>query len=261
VISDSDESRRQNGPGDSIAAISARTLMRTAYEALEWPEPESLDFPTGGGGEEPFCQDESCATLENACNNQGFCCDTYAAQCLGAADDHSFQQGVGAFLKNGDRGFRGLDFQARLVWEERFGACSNADAGEDFVAKLVAAANADPSATVEDVIAAIKDRLIGEAVIDDEGDPSEALQLEMLFGGALDRTAATVTDLESSARQLCGVLLSSPQFVLSGAAGRGGEVPKLTPEPWTFDTVCTAVASRVTPATVSCGGDGSLTVE
>ena len=98
-------------------------------------------------------------------------------------------------------------------------------------------------------------------MVDTEGDPSEATQLETLFGGPLDRKASEATGLEAAARQLCGVLLSSPQFVLSGAAGRGGEVPKLTPEPWTFGTVCGAVAPRVSDATVTCGTDGTLTVE
>lgn len=263
VISDADEARRHNGSGDAIAAVSARTLMRTAYAALEWPVPD-LDFP--GGGDGGFCSGLSCGQLEGACD-QGFCCDTYEAQCTGgggAADEKGFQTGVGAFIKNGERGFRGLDFAARLVWEDRFGACTMASASDDFVARIVAAAQADPAATVADVVVAIKDRLIGEPSIATAGTPPESEALAALLGGPLDRVASTVTDLEARARALCGVLLSSPQFVLSGAAGRGGDVPRLTPEAWRFDAVCEQVAPRFAAGegglTVTCAGDGTLTV-
>lgn len=262
VISDTDEARRLNGAGDGIAAISARTLMRTAYEALEWPVPDKLDFPAGGGGE-AFCAGASCPELQNACN-QGFCCDTYQDQCVGgggAEDELPFQAGVGAFLKNGERGFRGLDFQARLVWEDRFGACTNPNVTGDFVDDLIAAAQADSTATVEDVVEALKDRLIGHPGVDHGGDRSEADAIGDLYGGALSRSASTVTNLETSTRQLCGVLLSSPQFVLSGAAGKSlPEAPKLTPTAFQFDAVCDDLAARTgTSATVTCA-DGTLTV-
>jgi len=259
VISDSVEARRLNGPGDAIAAISSRTLMRTAYEALEWPVPDKLDFP--GGSDGGFCNGLSCVDLDDACN-QGFCCDTYEDQCVGGGggdDEVPFQTGVGAFLKNGERGFRGLDFQARLVWEDRFGACINSGAAGDFVDDLVAPAQADADATVEDVVEALKDRLIGHPGVDHAG--GEANAIGNMFGGALDRAPSEVTDLEGSVRQLCGVLLSSPQFVLSGAAGESLPVaPRLTPEPWRFDAVCTDVAARTgTAATITCAGDGTLT--
>ncbi len=263
VISDADEARRHNGPGDAIAAISARTLMRTAYEALGWPTPDELDFP--GGGDGGFCGGLSCGQLANACD-QGFCCDTYAAQCQGGGggdDELPFQTGVGAFMKNGERGFRGLDFAARLVWEDRFGVCAKPaamGASDDFVDELVTAAQADATATVADVVLALKDRFTGEAVIDAEGTPAEAVALTTLLGGALDRPAASATDLEARLRVLCGVLLSSPQFVLSGAAGRGGDVPRLTPAEWRFDAVCADVAPRIAGLTVTCAGDGTLTV-
>ena len=67
---------------------------------------------------------------KHACNQFGACCATWDQQCNGgggggsSVDEFAFQQGIGAFLKNGERGFRGLDFQARLVWEDRFGTCA-----------------------------------------------------------------------------------------------------------------------------------------
>jgi hypothetical protein len=252
VISDDDEARRGNGPGDAVAAVSARTLIRTAHAALEWAEPGNLDFPPGDGG---FCVGLSCPQLENACQF-GFCCDTFQAQCFGeggGTDELGFQQGIGAFLKNGDRGFRGLDFQARLVWEDRFAGCADPAGGDDFIDQVIAAAAARADATVGDVIVAVKDRLIGEPGIDPA---REATALAELFGGPLDRPASTVADLEARTRQLCGVLLSSPQFVLSGVAGRGGEVPRLTPPAWQSGPVCERVAPRIEQVGVAVACDG-----
>jgi hypothetical protein len=252
VISDDDEARRQNGAGDAVAPVSARTLLRSVFAALDWEVPAGLDFPTGDGG---FCSGFECDDLEEFCD-QGFCCETYEAQCLGGGggevDELAFQQGTGAFLKNGERGFRGLDFQARLHWEDRFGRCNNPGSSDDFVDVVVAAASADGAATARDVVVALKDRLIGEPAVDD---PAERAALEALLGGGLDTPAAEVPELAARVRQLCGVLLSSPQFLLSGAAGQGGAVPRLTPAAWQFDAVCGRVAGRITAVDVSCGAD------
>lgn len=247
VITDDDEARRLNGPGDSIAAVSARTLMRHVFEAMEWDVPADINFP---GGTEAGCSGLPCNELEGYCDF-GFCCQTYNAECLGGGgvviDEFQFQQGVGAFIKNGERGFRGLDFQARLVWEDRFGTCENPFPTTDFVDRIVAAATG--TATVSDVVVAVKDRLIGEPSID-AGDETAAL--EALFGAPLTSPASGVTGLETRLRQLCGVILSSPQFVLSGAAGRGGTAPTLTPSEWAFDAVCADVGPRV----ADFGGSG-----
>jgi hypothetical protein len=270
VISDSEAARRLNGPGDSVAAVSARTLLRSAFTAMDWAEPSSVDFP-GGGGEDPgFCQGATCQELEDACNQFGACCATWDAQCNGGGgggstvDEFSFQQGIGAFLKNGERGFRGLDFQARLVWEDRFGTCANPSSTDDFVDALVAAAAADSTATVGDVVAALKDRLVGAPAVDTSagsGAMAESDALASLYGVGLDQPASSVTELETKTRQLCGVILSSPQFLLSGAAGRGGDVPKLTPSDWTFDAVCGELSSRLpgSGVTAACA-DGAITV-
>jgi hypothetical protein len=262
VISDGDEARRLNGPGDAVAAISARALMRTAYVALEWAVPEDLDFPGTGGGE-PFCQGYSCGQLQNFCSEFDACCVTYENQCLGGggggfADELPFQTGVGAFLKNGERGFRGLDFQARLVWEDRFGACANPSTADDFVDKVVAAATASATATLEDVVAVVKDRLLGEPAIDDA---AEIAAVEAILDAPLSTLASAATELEAKVRAFCGVLTSSPQFLLTAIAGKGGEVPALTPTEYRFEAICGAVEARgLGPDfTLACEG-GTLTV-
>ena len=63
----------------------------------------------------------------------------------------------------------------------------------------------------------------------------------------------------SAARQYCGALLGTPQFLLQGIAGRGGERPKLTPTDAGYDAVCADVATHVAGRTVSCAG-GKLTL-
>ena len=59
------------------------------------------------------------------------------------------------------------------------------------------------------------------------------------------------------ARQLCGALLESPQFLLQGIAGRGGDRPKLTPMSAGYDAICTDVSGHVAGA--ACTG-GKLTL-
>lgn len=256
VIADSDPERRQNGPGDAVTAVDARTLVSATTAALDWtPPPAASRFPDYGDG----CEESSCMQMQGYCNQFGACCNSYKAACMMGGVMPSvqvpFERGVGMFLRNSERGFRGLDFQARLVWEDRYGACTRPDwVSADFIDKLVAAAASDPAATVEDVAAAIKDRLIGEPAI---VDGNEVAALEGMFGTALTMPASMAS--VSAARQLCGALLGSPQFLLQGIAGRGGERPRLTPTDAGYDAICADVAAKVVGRTVSCAG-GTLTL-
>jgi hypothetical protein len=59
-------------------------------------------------------------------------------------------------------------------------------------------------------------------------------------------------------RQLCGVLLSSPQFLLGGlAAPDNTYVPVLTPDEHSYGSVCNALAGRGldAPLQISCAPD------
>lgn len=257
VTADSDPERRGNGPGDAIAPVSARTLLSAAYSALAWPPPPNQQFPS----DEEGCDQLTCPQLGAACQFNGTCCDTYDVQCNGQPpvndpEELPFLRAVGVFLKAGDRGFRGLDFQARLAWEDRFGICAKPFrvGGDDFIDRAVAAGHASATATVGDVVAVLKDRLIGEPQV---GAGAEAAALEALLGQPLAAPASNLT--VASARRLCGVLLSSPQFVLQGLAGRGGTAPALTLPEDGFDPVCARLAAAP-PAgwTITCA-PGALT--
>lgn len=254
VISDADPRRRQNGPGDAVTAVDPRTLVTATNAALDWaPPPAASRFPDYGDG----CEVETCQQMSSYCSQAQACCNAYQASCvmngLKPSEQVPFERGVGMFLRNSERGFRGLDFQARLVWENRYGACTKPPwVTSDFITKIVAAAAADPSATIGDLASAIKDRIVGESAI---VEANEISALAAVFGNSLEAPASGTT--EGAARELCGALLGSPQFLLQGIAGRGGERPKLTPMDTSFDAICAEVAPRVPGA--SCTG-GHLVV-
>lgn len=265
VIGDMDPARRNNGSGDAVAALSGRTLYRASYAAMEWRPNRFATFPEVPAEVQLCSQFFTCPQMEARCMNQGSCCLAWDYICVNppgpneptSGEERAFQRGVGVFLKNGERGFRGLDFQARLVWENRVGACSKPTSDPDFI-DTVASLSQSRSGTVRDVVAAIKDRLIGDGSISE----AERQVLEPIFGAGLDSAASSVSDLEGSMRALCGVLVSTPQFLLGGmAAPDGTEVPALTPDSASYDTTCNGLAASTIPKIrVRCSG-GALTVE
>ena len=248
VTSDPDPAKRLNGPGDAVTAIDARTLVSAINLALEWPSHATARFPISGSFS---CLQLSCAQLQSQCNGNQ-CCNEFQGVCT----ELPFARGVGMFLRNSERGFRGVDFQARLAYENRYGACARPKwVTSDFIDKLVAAGAADSTATTGDVVAALKDRLIGEPAVTDQPE-RDALTA---FVGSLDAPASGVP--VTSVRQVCGALLGSPQFLLQGIAGKGGDAPKLTPADARFDAVCAELATRGAAGhAVTCSA-GMLTLQ
>lgn len=270
-----DPARRGNGIGDQVHRANARVLLRSAAQALGWPElPE---FPDYGDG--------------------------------------LFQGNVGAFVSDGLPGFPNLSFQALLSWEDRYGACRPplairhdepkgppqrsckgycGAAGDamlmdacwcdascelfddccsdfhaacvldatprDWIDALVDAvaswqrAHPDDAATVRDVAAALKDRLLGEPDLDAG---MEASLLSSLFGAAsLDTPLSQVKDWPARARAYCGVLLKSPHFLLRGLAPRDRRSePRIVPGP-SYRAECEALGKRLAGASLHCGDDG-----
>ncbi|MBA2539738.1 MAG: hypothetical protein H0V17_08905 [Deltaproteobacteria bacterium] len=234
TTSELDPEHRGNGPGDAIAWLAPRTLAIAASGALWNGVTLAAPFPSEGGA---FCTG-SCEELTGFCDEFAFCCAEAQAVC-GAGespnqDGVAFQRSVGIYLRNSEPGSRGLSFQARLAWEDRFGSCGKPDtapATPDFIDEVLAAAKAQPDATVVDVVRAVKDRIVGEPVIQ----AGESPALEALLGPI---TAPASTVDPAAVRHLCGVLLGSPQFTMSGLPGRDGEIPRLTPEAGSFGAVC-----------------------
>jgi hypothetical protein len=254
VTSDADAARRRNGPGDAVTALDGRTLISAAAAALEWPPPPVVTrFPDYG---EPSCANRTCVQLEASCNGSGSCCTTHQAACVMNGmlplEELPFQRGIGLVLRNSERGVRGLDFQARLSWEDRYGACTKPRwVGQDFIDRLAAAGASTPGATVRDAVAALKDRLIGEPIIADDVEIGALAPLVGDLGAPASGVSA------DSLRRVCGAIVGSPQFLLQGIAGRGGERPLLTPPNAGYDAVCAGLAASGlgTPGlVVSCSG-------
>ncbi len=262
VTADADEARRKNGPGDAVTAIDARTLMSALAFAMEWTgQPGGNRFPDFGEG----CTgtgSATCQQLNANCQQFQACCTSYEIACqqngVFPSIEVPFQQSVGTFLRNSERGFRGLDFQARLAWEDRYGACARPGwVGGDFIDDLVGRGAANPSTTVGDVISALKDRLINEPAIE-PGPETDAL---VAIVGPLEASATTAS--VDGVRRVCGALVVSPQFLLQGIAGRGGASPILTPGNASYASVCADVATRgVEGYTIMCGtgNDPTLTL-
>lgn len=261
VISDADPEKHLNSSADGVATLSARTLLRSAYRALGWRTPRFQDFPELPR-EYQFCSSNSCNAMQNMCQNDFECCNTHQLECADPPDaeepssgeERTFLREIGAFLKNGERGFRGLDFQARLAWEDRFATCSKLNADADFIEVLTGFVSFS-NAPLSEVVLAVKDRFVNEPFIDDTVGPtgvSEADAIEAILGLPLTTPVSTIPDLDSRMRSFCGVLLSSPQFLLSGIAPRGGDIPQLTLTEAAYFTICADFESS--------GLDGGLQV-
>ncbi len=272
---DAELERRNNGPGDGVHPLAARTLLSSAYVALQWRRPFFESFP-----ERPFSVDScaqalpSCEQLGEACANNGQCCFAERYWCdyvpsneePSTREQRSLMRGIGVFLKNGDKGFRGLDFQARLVFEDRFGDCRKTDDAPDFLDALVSRARASDTATLGDVLAATKDRLVSNPTVHTEPGPanvSEAEALESLFGASLTTPAGGIDELDTRLRVFCGSLLASPQFLLSGMPNSAAnQPPALTPAELSYESQCEALKlpEGLSEHTLVCGAE-SLTLE
>lgn len=267
VISDPDPARHNNGAGDAVVALSPRVLLRAAYSALEWPWPYYYTFPELSFSVSACGNMFSCDQMQELCESEGTCCEGYQVNCADPPDPgerspaatRAFERGIGVFLKHGERGFRGLDFQARLVWEDVFGACRNPRQDADFVADLVARAQSQ-GATVGDVVTALKDRLIGHGRVSHEPTAAGVSERDAVSAimGELGLAADQVADLEDRTRAMCGVLMSSPQFLLTGMTAPDSRyIPELTRAELGYDSVCGELEQLPVTGglTLSCGSD------
>jgi hypothetical protein len=208
-----DPNMRKNGVGDAIHRYSAFVLIDMAMRTMWWDRPERFGPDEGqipnvncGAGMYPPC-DEAPINLD-------------------------FLRDTGAFLNDSESGFNGVDFNGLLHWEEELaegidpalgGACTGplggACAPSDWIDQLVTVATASPDALVLDVIVAVKDRILTEPTIDNDG---EIAAIEAVVGLSLDQTVgdAGAGAVEQAARLYAGLLFNTPQFMLDGVASR-----------------------------------------
>jgi hypothetical protein len=237
-----DVSKRGNSISDSVQPISARTQARAAYGALDWPlVAYGSVFPNvNGWGENSI---------------------TVGGVASGLAE-FQFQTETGYYLKSAIPGFRGLDFQGRLGWEDRFAQCNKlvGNTAPDVIDALVATAKEPGVATVGDLISVLKDRIMGETTAPTG---AEKTQLEGLFGASLASDANAAVDLGGSLRKVCGAMIATPQFLLLGIEPKdGNEVPSATPTAASYQTLCSKVAALPLSdkLSVTCTSGQPLTV-
>jgi len=221
TTAESDPARRGNGPGDGVASMSSRTLLRATRAALGWSALYDDPFPLSR--------------------------DTV---------DADFQAEIGVFLRNVEPGFQGFDFQALLAWEHRTGSCKKPPGStlpRDLVDQILDEAEVQPGATVADAVLALKDRLLGEPAFSSEAEKNALVSLL----GPLDAPATSLVD-DAPLRAVCGAMLSSPAFLLSGLAPPDTRsTPRLTPEGASYRATCQRIAKIGLPdgMTLSCGDD------
>lgn len=197
-----------NGQGELVEMFRVNTLLRSISSALGWEEPRV--FP-GGGYPSPLDQD------------------------------------LGQFISAGNPGFQGISFQSLLALEESVGLCEKSGKtsnAEDWIDRLTATLadynteHPDTPLTIADAWKTLKDRLVQDPTIEMSlpvelanisGVKNEAEALVALFneGASSVYTLASVvtelpeSELESKLREACGVLVKSPEFLMTQVTPRG----------------------------------------
>lgn len=201
---------RYNGQGELVNRFRVNTVLRTVAATLAWKEPRR--FP-GGGYPSPLDRD------------------------------------LGQYLSPAVPGFTGVNFQSLLALESQTGLCNKSGRSvdaNDWVDKLVEdvsvfnTANPDAPITLGEVWAMLKDRVIQDPTIE-RALPSglasivgakteEAAVIALLnqglgTAGGVDlntpSNALNATQLRGKLREGCGVLVKTPEFLLTNVSPRG----------------------------------------
>jgi hypothetical protein len=200
---------RYNGQGELVDRFRVNTLLRNIGASLAWKGPRR--FP-GGGYPSPFDED------------------------------------LGQYISPQTPGFRGINFQSLLALESQVGLCdktSRAIGADDWIDKLVdgivAYNTANPGApmTMGEAWSMLKDRLIQDPSINTvlptgltsiSGAKTEQQAVVAFFntglnvpgGIALNTPTDTVTaaQLRAKMREGCGIVVKSPQFLLTNVTPR-----------------------------------------
>jgi hypothetical protein len=233
--------RRPNGAGDLVQRHGARSLVRSVHAALGWAIPslflsegdpfrevelalgayvresqpgfEGTNFQgilsfeaaygaceaPGSGAAQDGCSETlgvagcaSCGCQDCACTTDPYCCDVqWDALCV-------------------------------EICNEDCGGCGGglADDQGDVVDRLMTAGRTQ-GATVGEVAASLKDRLVGRGWIDE----AEASLVQDLVGVPLDTPISA--EHEPAIRAVCGAVLLSPDFQLSVDRGPLGDRPPI----------------------------------
>jgi hypothetical protein len=198
-----DAKELNNGQGDLVHRLTPAGLLYSIAAAFDWPSPPR--FLDGSG---------------------------FASTQLVKAS--------GQYINENEQGRKGADFQGLLVWESELGLCQKpASVRMDWIDRVVAAipafdvGNPTMPATVADVVSTVKDWILVDgkirttAPLPPPGSPALATEWDTvarLFGVGLNTPASTAPNLKTNLRAYCGVLLKSPQFMLTGIDAAGDEL-------------------------------------
>jgi len=170
--------------------------------------------------------------------------------------EENFQKAVGVFVKDAEPGFDGVDFQGLLTFESRFADCQKPNGQPDWLDILGLQAEGDAATTVRDLASAIKNRLVA---LPDLGADEEPLIAELFGVASVDTALTDAADWQSRSRMFCGVLLQSPQFLLTGVAPPAQQTtPGLELPGETFEAQCEAWENLLDDKawTVACAPGG-----
>jgi hypothetical protein len=210
VVSNPAPHQQYNGEGELVERFRVNALLRNIAASLGWKPPKR--FP---------------ATADSILNPD----NTYP---------WALGRNLGQYLSPRNPGFKGFNFQSLLALESEVGLCnkgSRAAGTTDWIDNLVTEigvfnakpVNAGAPITLGEAWMMLKDRLIQDPTIHTAlplGLPSSAKTeqqaLANLFGVSLNTTASTtlVPTLVDKLRAGCGVIVKSPQFVLTNITPR-----------------------------------------
>jgi len=253
----SDPTARGNGVGDLLHRYSAMVLLDSLSRAMWWDLPQRF-----GPAEDP---DEQAGVTCGAGTPGGVCDEAPVLV--------DFLRDSGVFLNDSESGYAGVDFTGLLHWELRTaegqriafqgdctGPLGSGCADVDYIVQLVEVAYATPGATMRDVAAAVKDRLITENAI---GGAGEADVIAGIMGASLDTPVGNLAAaaVETAARRYAGVLLNSPQFLLAGAPSSDQDPasdPILVVPGTSMQELCEVLGAQVLGSDYSwsCSADG-----
>ncbi len=259
-VENEEPTEQGNGPSDRVRRWPGRVLVRSVHDSMGWVQPPHLptedepvlDLYEGIGvslrrsqprfdgvdfqgmlawedhfgtctepENEPGCEDGCVATPAvpgcGNCNCQECTCSLDPYCCAVQWDDTCVE------MCNTD-----------------CGGCGNETSARDTIERLMEAA-VERDATVGDLVAALRDRLLTDGSID--GD--EEVLMEAILGAPLGLSVAEALEHESfepSVRLLCGALLRTPDFLLELERSSVAEVPVLSLD---VDQDCARMQARM----------------
>ncbi len=232
-----DPDRRGNGVGDRVQRFSAWVLIESAMRSMWWALP-----------------------VRHVSDQDSF-------------PELGFLRDQGVFVKDAQNGFNGVDFNGLLSWEDRIaegndpnlgGACTG-PLGQDcamyeWIELMLVEASKRPGTTIRELASAIKDRLISEPTITDEAE-LDAIAAVMGLDPASKMSTVDTTTLELAARRYAGLILNTPQFMLSGVPSRDqdpAQDPAFTAPGTDTSSICEHLAPEILADTYSwtCDADG-----